>query len=1147
LQADLYDQLFPNNPSTLHFQKFYITEEDLLIGIAAYKTNSFRYQIYKFLSILSLGLFYLFTRWFTNFKINFIGEKTSLAKAEWVVVESQFGDLNIIKVNRTWYNRNFSTIFNLHQNSNLDLNIPILISLDYRYFKLIFNPIDDLFTTNTNWFDSKNWSSIKNIKNGIYDYNYDDRRLVFGSNSLSLIEKSSLKILLEETLHPFYVFQVFSIILWLLDDYYYYAFCIFIISIISILDSLYETKTTMKKLKEISDNNNDVIVRVKRNEFWKETSVDELVPGDIYELNYSNSNDLSIVPCDSILLTGDCIINESMLTGESVPIPKIPITDDVLLNHVSNLKSSFITKNQIDIKLAKSYLFSGTKIIRVRRSKFKNEPALALVTKIGFSTTKGSLLRSMLFPKPVDFKFYKDSFKYIGFMCVIALIGFATSIANFIKMDIDTKTIWLRALDIITIVVPPALPATLTIGTSFAINRLKNKNIFCISPSKVNVAGKIDVFCFDKTGTLTEDGLDILGIHSTSIKRKNSNKSSISFGPLIKDINDLFQNENLNYARKSLNDYNSMNFLLSLCCCHSLRKVDNELIGDPLDYKMFEFTKWNYIEDYLVEQQNEEPIIYSAIVKPTIETCLDINDQNNYFGIVKSYEFIPSLRRMSVICKPIYGDDTEENNAYVFTKGAPEVILGICNRESLPEDYNLLLHKYTHNGYRVIACAYKRIADLPTKLLDRKDRREVESNLNFLGFIIFENKLKSQTTPTLHELNQVANIRTIMCTGDNILTAISVAKECELVSNSDDFKIYIPRTVFNENYNSSSILWENVDEPKDILDSVTLAPIHLCYSDYCLAVTGDVFRFNDPNNQSNEFEEKFSQDYIRKILMKANIFARMSPDEKHELVEQLQKLDYTVGFCGDGANDCGALKAADVGISLSEAEASVAAPFTSTVFEISCVLDLMKEGRAALVTSFSCFKYMSLYSAIQFVTISILYKKGSNLGDFQFLWIDLFLILPIAIFMSWSKPYEKLVKKRPTANLVSPKILIPLVGNIVIVIIFQFIIWKLVQKEEWYIKPIPGGDDAVDSSDNTVLFLFSNFEYILAAIILTQGPPYRESSLNNMPFVLNVSIAILFSIGLVYLNADSKLGGLMQLTYTSNFFKIFIITFSGMN
>ena len=140
-------------------------------------------------------------------------------------------------------------------------------------------------------------------------------------------------------------------------------------------------------------------------------------------------------------------------------------------------------------------------------------------------------------------------------------------------------------------------------------------------------------------------------------------------------------------------------------------------------------------------------------------------------------------------------------------------------------------------------------------------------------------------------------------------------------------------------------------------------------------------------------------DWQNQVLVKGQVFARMSPDEKHELVEKLQSLDYCCGFCGDGANDCGALKAADVGISLSDAEASVAAPFTSRVFDISCVPRLIKwvaricciyisdflprEGRAALVTSFCCFKYMSLYSAIQFTSVSFLYTSASNLGDFQ--------------------------------------------------------------------------------------------------------------------------------------------------------------------
>jgi cation-transporting ATPase 13A2 len=101
------------------------------------------------------------------------------------------------------------------------------------------------------------------------------------------------------------------------------------------------------------------------------------------------------------------------------------------------------------------------------------------------------------------------------------------------------------------------------------------------------------------------------------------------------------------------------------------------------------------------------------------------------------------------------------------------------------------------------------------------------------------------------------------------------------------------------------------------------------------------------------------------MLVKAPIFARMSPDEKNEVVERLQAMGFTVLMCGDGANDCAALKAADVGLSLSEAEASVAAPFTSRTPDIGCVLEVLREGRAALVTSFSCFKYMCVLAVVR--------------------------------------------------------------------------------------------------------------------------------------------------------------------------------------
>ena len=101
-----------------------------------------------------------------------------------------------------------------------------------------------------------------------------------------------------------------------------------------------------------------------------------------------------------------------------------------------------------------------------------------MVIRTAFSTSKGKLVRSILFPKPNKFKFYEDGFKYIFVLFLISVIGFSFCISSFIDQGLDAEVIVDRSLDLITVTVQPALPAAMTIGTVFAINRLRKLNIF---------------------------------------------------------------------------------------------------------------------------------------------------------------------------------------------------------------------------------------------------------------------------------------------------------------------------------------------------------------------------------------------------------------------------------------------------------------------------------------------------------------------------------------------------------------------------------------------------------------------------------------------------------------------------------------------
>lgn len=193
-------------------------------------------------------------------------------------------------------------------------------------------------------------------------------------------------------------------------------------------------------------------------------------------------------------------------------------------------------------------------------------------------------------------------------------------------------------------------------------------------------------------------------------------------------------------------------------------------------------------------------------------------------------------------------------------------------------------------------------------------------------------------------------------------------------------------------------------------------------------------------------------DLSRVLLARGTIFARMSPDLKQHLVGELQRADYYVAMCGDGANDCGALKIAHCGISLSDSEASVASPFTSRQSNISCVLDVIKEGRAALVTSFGIFKFMAAYSLVQFISVMILYSIDTNLTDIQFLYIDLVLISSFAFFFGKTKSTKKaLTKQVPENSLVSRLTILSIFFQIVIMAVLQAVALVTVRNQSWFI------------------------------------------------------------------------------------------------
>jgi cation-transporting P-type ATPase 13A2 len=96
---------------------------------------------------------------------------------------------------------------------------------------------------------------------------------------------------------------------------------------------------------------------------------------------------------------------------------------------------------------------------------------------------------------------------------------------------------------------------------------------------------------------------------------------------------------------------------------------------------------------------------------------------------------------------------------------------------------------------------------------------------------------------------------------------------------------------------------------------------------------------------------------------------------------------------------------------------------------------------------------MAVYSMIQFTSVSLLYRIASNLADLQFLFIDIGLIIPIAVFMSESGPHSDLDPKRPTASLMSRKVLSSMLGQVGIQSVLQVVIYFWIQTTDFYEPP----------------------------------------------------------------------------------------------
>ena len=1180
---------------------------------------------YFLLSIITLGIFALFLEIYPLLKVKFSYLRVSIYNASHFFVKCYDGKYYIKKAYEIKLPR-------LTNNNLANLTkLPVLCTqtkfFEFKLHKYVFNPEKNNFSSVTfKISNNANYEVIsRKMIGGLSEEEINYQKIYIYKNKFINNITSIKDIFDSEFSNPFYLVQFFCIIAFIILEYTLYCKILIISTIIILLFTIYETQSHIyfvNKLVAYSVN-----VNVRRKMKTINMNSDNLVPGDILILP---ENDF-ILPCDVLLMTGTCIMNESFLSGESNPVFK---------SHIPKNGDKFNKNDQ------KYILYSGTKILQA-----KND-ALGLVIGVGFDTEKGKLIRNILFcedKRELAIK-NKERLKIIIYLLIICSVGILVPLKKIFILKLSSQKILLLYLKLITNLLPSAITISISIGIYVSFIRLKHQEISCLDRNKIDIAGNVNTICFDKTGTLTEDHVETYGCRIV-----NCSKKVITFGNFIDDLEEMSQktlefymnnnfpknkkklDEELEGLKHNFNGNNNNNFLKlgqthlqknmrlklyfieALATCNSLTKINGNIIGETIDLEMMKSTGWTFEEcqggftlgNYRPNEELLKKYSFKENNNSNEKSDDDLSTINSIYqlDLIKRFDFVSKLQRMSVLVK-----NAKEDYFKVYCKGSAEKIKELCKPETIPSNYNRVMNSYSNQGLRVFALSFK-LLKMHYLQSEKLSRESVEHDLIFLGFFIVKNKLRPRTKRTIDILTDV-EIPTLISTGDNVFTAASVAKECHIVpddqiiyhinvtpiSGSEIYELTCNELIVDSieddedeeeeeeseneftylrkitNRDISKLEVESVDE--DYLESESYSyeeenDIHRIFktqkeiqlkslkipenkikemkSNSCFAITGSTFKIlydlsqrylKEINDENKEYHDIFI-----KIISNTLVFARMQPEHKTLLIQCLKKQNKIVAMCGDGVNDVGALRSADVGISLGADQSSASAHFMSAGQDIKCLLKLLAEGKACVSNFLACYKFMLVLCLIKFISCIFLFLINSILNNNQTILVDLFIILPNSVLISLTKPSTVLSEQRPLyvrAN----QICITLIAHGTIMLVFQIIVYVLMINQNWYHnhdyymnlfynsknngtiynetelnKNIQINQERniydelkIPCLDNTILFDYYYLQCIITIIIFSLYTPFKKDLSENKYHIFYLVGNALFAIYIIFIH-----------------------------
>ncbi|CAO3650572.1 unnamed protein product [Cunninghamella blakesleeana] len=521
--------------------------------------------------------------------------------------------------------------------------------------------------------------------------------------------------------------------------------------------------------------------------------------------------------------------------------------------------------------------------------------------------------------------------------------------------------ILITTITVIVVAVPEGLPLAVTLALAYATQRMLKENNLVRILQACETMGNATTICSDKTGTLTQNKMTVVaGTFGSSfrfMKEPPVYRTDLTDLPDIRKRIPLPVKCFINQAIA----INSTAFRLS-----TTDKGDTSLVGNKTETAILQFSR---------NSLDSEPF-------ECLRAC---------WPVEQVYPFDSTTKAMGTVIRVLVKNKDNKTEHYVYRlhiKGAPEVLLSKCssilsmhdpfyhnnpsfNAENETDRYHIKSRSMTEHNYmrltkiiqtygsrclRTIAMCYRDYDTWPSNW-SLQDAIQ-QGGFTMLGIVGIEDPLRSGVKQAVLDCQQ-AGVCVRMVTGDNMITAKSIARKCGIYGYGD------------------------------------------------LAMDGPTFR-------------KLSPELRKSLLPHLRVLARSSPEDKRLLVQSLKTQGDIVAVTGDGTNDAPALKVADVGFSMGLSGTEVAKEASSIILmndNFSSIVNAISWGRCVndSVKKFLQFQLTVNITAVLLTIVSAVTsdEQKSILTAVQLLWVNLIMDTFAALALATDPPTPSLLQRSP--------------------------------------------------------------------------------------------------------------------------------------